>query len=107
VKTESGVLEIIRKEAEKHTPKEIAVILNEMEKLSGKNLKFTNLIVKRLMRDYGIRTVREHYRKSYMTSTEKAKVLGISRSSLLKKVADGLYFGDAKKVNNKNEYLFK
>lgn len=61
VKTESGVLEIIRKEAEKHTPKEIAVILNEMEKLSGKNLKFTNLIVKRLMRDYGIRTVREHY----------------------------------------------
>lgn len=107
-KTESGVLEIIRKEAEKHTPKEISVILNEMGKLSGKNLEFTNLIVQRLMRDYGIPTVREHYiEKGYMTSTEKAKMLGISRSSLIKRVADGLYFGDAVKVSDKNEYLFK
>lgn len=106
--TGKEALDVIRKEAGRHTASEIAGILNSGGMKSGKGQEFNPRIIHRLMKDYNIPTLRERYEGlGYIAGDEKAGQLNISKSALMKRVRNGSYNGTAVKVTDKNEYLFK
>jgi len=107
-KTDAAIVDFIREESKKHTPGEIADLLNQQGLKTGKNNSFHIRIVQRLIRVYKIPTLRQHYLdKGYITCAEKASALGIAQNYLARLVDNGSYSDIAVRVNDKSEYLFE
>ena len=106
--TVAETIDFIREESKKHTPGEIVDLLNQQGYKSGKHGIFNIRTVQRLIRDYKIPSLRQHYLdKGYITPSEKAAILGIAQNYLARLVATGKYSDISVRVTDKNEYLFK
>jgi len=106
--TDAKVIDFIREESKRHTPGEIVDLLNQHGYKSGKESNFNINIVRRLIRDYNIPTLRQRYLdQGYITCAEKAAALGLTQNYLTRLTAEGKFSDTAVRVNDKNEYLFK
>jgi len=89
-----------------HTERQIARILNEHGHTSGEGKPFQALMVKRLRRDYGLRTRYERLRATgMMTLDEIADLLGVATRTVKTWRAHGLLRAHA--YNDKNECLYE
>lgn len=82
-------------------------LLNQEGYKSGKGLTFSNINVRSIMRLYSIPNKKKRYiDRGYITTAEKAAIMGISPFKLYKLISSGKYQGEYVSVNTKNELLF-
>jgi DNA invertase Pin-like site-specific DNA recombinase len=106
--TSKLVLDFLDEQAENHTKKELAELLNANGFKSGMGEIFTPRLVLNIMTSHSIKSKRQRYlEKGYIPISDKAGQMGVSTPRLNRMVHDGRFQGDAVRVSDKNEYLFK
>lgn len=105
--TDPDVVKFIDTAAENYCEEEIAALLNQAGYKSGKGFAFSNINVRSIMRLYSIPNKKKRYiNRGYVTTAEKAAIMGISPFKLYKLINSGKYQGEYVRVNTKNELLF-
>jgi hypothetical protein len=105
--TDPAVISYIDAAAEDHCSEEIAEMLNREGFKPGRGKEFSKQTVRGLMKLHSIASKKQRYiSRGYITSTEKADLLGVSRSHLHQQLKSGRFDGDYVRVNTKNEVLF-
>jgi DNA invertase Pin-like site-specific DNA recombinase len=105
--TNPDVVKFIDTAAENYYDTEIADMLNKEGYKSGKGFAFSKKIVRSLMRRYSIPNMKKRYiNRGYISSSEKAALLGISRVYLQVLIKSGKYKGEYVCVNSNNDLLF-
>ena len=105
--TNPEVIKTIDSSAENHIAEDIAALLNQQGFRSGKGQNFTPNIVKSLMYAHSIPNMKERYlNKGYITSSEKAALMGITTKELLYMIRAGKYQLECIRVNSRNDYVF-
>lgn len=105
-KTDSEVVKMINGLLDNYTEKQIAEKLNEMKLLSGEGKTFSLKIVKRLRRDYNLKTRYDRLReKGLLTLQEIAKEIKISETTVKTWRLNGLL--KAYPYNGRNECLYE
>ena len=105
--TNPDVINIIANAAETTFTEDIALLLNGQGFRSGKGMPFTPNIVKRIMYVYSIPNMKERYLdRGFIISSAKAASMGITTSSLMRRIQSGKYHGEYVRVNARNECVF-
>ena len=105
--TDPAVVKFIDDSAEDYCDKEIADLLNGEGYKTGTGLAFTKVNVRSIMRLYSIPNKKKRYMsRGYITSVEKAAIMGITLSTLHGMIKRGKYQCDYVSVNTQNELLF-
>lgn len=105
-KTSAEVVAAIDALLDDHTESEIARILNERGRVSGEGKPFHSMMVRRLRRDYRLKTRYDRLRDAGMlTLAEVADQLGVSMHTVKKWRNHGLLRAHA--YNDKNECLYE
>jgi hypothetical protein len=105
--TDPDVVKFIYAAAGNYCENEIAALLNQEGYKSGKGFAFSNINVRSIMRLYSIPNKKKRYMdRGYITTAEKAAIMGISPFKLYKLISSGKYQGEYISVNTKNELLF-
>ena len=103
-----STLDIIRREAKGNNAAAIAEKLNAIGIKSATGMKFSERIVAKSMRSYGIPTPEKHLRQQgYITLPEKAVSLGIPWPKLYQSVIAGEYKGEYARAGKKGKFMFK
>ncbi len=106
--TNPGLVDYIRAESRRHTVEEIAAMLNDMGKKSGKGKPFTMSIVRGIQYHYKIPSLKQHLKSiGYLTTEEKANELGITPNALNKRRSGGSYQGEVIKTTSSGDYMYK
>jgi DNA invertase Pin-like site-specific DNA recombinase len=104
--TSAEVIAAIDALLDEYTEGEIACILNERGHLSGEGESFHRLIVKRLRREYGLKTRYDRLREAGMlTPVEISKLLSVAPHTVKRWRNHGLVRAHA--YNDKNECLYE
>ena len=105
--TPEDVVAFLRKEGGEDTSEHLAERLNASGMRSGKSVKFTARQVSYIMKAYGITNIYETYvKRGYVGTKVKAEQLGISISTLQRRVSSGKFKGEVIHVTG-NDLLFK
>ena len=105
--TDPGVVKFIDAAAENYCDKEIAGLLNQGGFKTGKGFAFNMVNVRSIMRLYSIPNKKKRYMdRGYITTMDKAAILGITPSMLYSMIRRGKYQGEYIRVNVKKELLF-
>jgi hypothetical protein len=103
--TSPEVVALIDRLLDKHTDGQIALLLNEQGRRSGKGRPFTRLLVGKIRRGYQLQDRYQRLRQAGMlTQTEIAEKIGIRPSTVPDWRRSGLL--NACPYNDKNEYLY-
>ena len=102
-----STLAIIQEESKIHNSRGIARTLNSMGLKTATGLEFTNRIVLKAMRSYGIPTCECRLKEQgYVTLPQKAKSLGIPWQKLYQKVISGEFEGDCVRAGETGKFMF-
>jgi DNA invertase Pin-like site-specific DNA recombinase len=105
--TDPEVVKFIDSASDEHCADEIAVMLNQKGYKSGKGLVFQRSTVRALMRQYSILNKKQRFiARGYITTKQKAAIMGIPSGVLSNSVLVGEYKGEYVRVNSKRELLF-
>jgi len=108
LKTDQAVIEFIDTAAENFNENEIAVLLNQEGFKTGRGFPFSKNSVRSVLQLYSIPNKKKRYlSRGYITTVEKAKIMGVSPGHLSQLVKHGNYHGEYIRVNSRKELLFK
>ena len=100
--------DMIRKKAQTCNADEIVKMLNKKGIKTATGLVFSERIVLKSMRSYGIPTCEKWLKQQgYITLAEKAQSLGIPWPKLYQKVIAGEYEGEFTRAGKKGKFMFK
>jgi hypothetical protein len=104
--TDPATVALIDQLLDHHTDRQIAVLLNEQGRRSGKGQKFTRIIVRNIRCGYQLKSRHDRLREAGMlTVTQIARQLKITTSSVNDWRRCGLLKAHA--YNDKNQYLYE
>lgn len=105
--TSPEVLDIIRAESTRCTVEEITDILRTSGHRSGKGGEFTLQAVRGILYSYNIPSFKQNlHSQGYLSTEEKAEMLGISINCLNKRRIAGKYEGTCFKTTGNGDYMF-
>jgi len=106
--TDPRIVDYIREASKTNTVDEIVKYLNDIGEKSGKGLPFTSTIVRNILYQYDIPSLKEHLKSiGFLSTAEKAKQLGISSNVLFKRRAAGRYTGFYVKTSGDGDYMYE
>ena len=107
IATPQNVIDFLNIEAENYPYTELTEMLNAQGFTRECQRPFTSKSVFRIMKDYGIKSMKERYlEKGWITTKEMARRLGISPAALLLRIKKGQYKGEYKVVEKRGTILF-
>lgn len=107
IRTPDDVIAFLEKEAGHHNYRELTAMLNEQGFKRECGRPFTHKNVHRIMKDYGIRSMKDRYLdRGWLTLDEAAKKIGISSPALRYRLSRGKYDGMYIQVEKRNTILF-
>lgn len=107
IRTPDDVVAFLQENAEKHHYKELTKMLNDQGYKRECGRPFTPKNVHRIMKDYGIKTMKDRYReRGWLTLEETAGRLGITAPTLRYRLQKKQFKGEYIQVEERNTLLF-